>query len=108
MGEGQEPTPQEMKEDEGPNVQSTKHFSGVSCRCHGPLMMVHRLYTACAGGRLVRVRRPTHWLVGCRYTPRRRVGVVAFASINLIDFLPGGNLDLAELAVPILVFGVVA
>jgi hypothetical protein len=53
-----EPTPQEMKEDEGPNVQSTKHFSGISCCCHGPLMMVHRLYIACAGGRLVRVRRP--------------------------------------------------
>jgi hypothetical protein len=48
------------------------------------------------------------WLGGCRDVPCRRVAVVAFTSIDLIGFLPGGNLDLAELAAPILVFGVVA
>ena len=69
--------------------QSTEHFSGVSCRCYGPLTMVHQLYGACAGGpTAVEFGSPIHWLVGCRYIPRRRVGVVAFASINPIGFLP--------------------
>ena len=48
------------KEDEGSNVQPIRQFSGVSCRCHGPLilMMVHRLYAAFCGRRLRRIRRP--------------------------------------------------
>ena len=39
------------EEDEGPNVHSTKHFSGVSCRCHGPLIliMMHRLVQRLCG-----------------------------------------------------------
>jgi hypothetical protein len=70
-------------------------------------MVVHRFAPRSTVGDRVGFGAPADWLVGCRYIPRRRVGVVAFASINLIGFLPRGNLDLAELAVPILVFGVV-
>ena len=66
------------------------------------------IYCLCGWATSVEFGDPTHWLVGCRCIPRRRVGVVAFASINLIGFLPRGNLDLAELAVPVIVFGVVA
>jgi hypothetical protein len=51
---------------------------------------------------------PVDWLVARCYILGPRVGVIALASIDLIASLPGGNLDLAELAVPILVFGVVA
>jgi len=48
------------------------------------------------------------WLLGYRNVCCRWFGVIAFARIHLKAFLAGGNLDLAELAVPILVFGVVA
>ena len=56
----------------------------------------------------VGLRAAADWLAGCRHVPCRRVGAVAFACVELIGFSSGGNLDLAELAVPILVLGVVA
>jgi len=51
---------------------------------------------------------PRPRLVSYGYFLRRRVGVVAFTGVDPIGFLPHGNLDLAELAIPILVLGVVA
>src|SRR6516162_4772893 len=45
---------------------------------------------------------------GCRCFGWWLIGIVAFAGEDLVAFLGGGNLDLAELAVPILVFGIVA
>jgi hypothetical protein len=45
---------------------------------------------------------------GCRCFWWWLIGIVAFAGVDLVTFLGGGNLDLAELAVPIFVFGIVA
>lgn len=56
----------------------------------------------------VGARDAADWLVSHRNVIRPRLGVIAFARIDLKAFLTGGNLYLAELAVPILVFRVVA
>src|ERR1700739_1010622 len=48
------------------------------------------------------------WLVGGRDVWCWGLGVVALAGVDAITLFARGNLDEAELAVPILVFGVVA
>jgi hypothetical protein len=51
---------------------------------------------------------PGCWLVGCRQVPCRLISVIAFASVDFVALLPSRNLDFSVLAIPILVFGIVA